>query len=258
MSGRVPDAADTGLSCDAFLGGRLRLWQPVAGYRAGTDPILLAAAVPVRPGDQVLELGCGAGAALLALAAREPDLRLTGIELQEDYADLARRNAAENGVRAAILCADMRRLPGDAPRDVDHVLANPPYFPADGTAARDAGRDAALRVAVPIADWIAVAARRLRPGGTLSLIFRPDVLPEALAALAPKLGSPSLLPLQPRQTRPAGRVILQARKGGKAPFRLLAPLVLHDGPAHDGDRDSFLPNVAAVLRGQGNLLAHFC
>ena len=88
--------SDSELSCNEFLGGRVRLWQPLSGYRAGVDPVLLAASVPATAGQTVLELGCGAGAAILCLAARVPGLHLTGVELQPAYADLARRNAAEN------------------------------------------------------------------------------------------------------------------------------------------------------------------
>ena len=52
---------------NAFLGGRVQLLQPRRGYRAGVDPVLLAAAVAARPGEAVLELGCGVGTALLCL-----------------------------------------------------------------------------------------------------------------------------------------------------------------------------------------------
>ena len=89
---------DDDLSCNDFLGGRVRLWQPKAGYRAGVDPVLLAASVPAEPGQSVLELGCGGGAAILCLAARIPGLQLIGVELQAAYAELAGRNADENGV----------------------------------------------------------------------------------------------------------------------------------------------------------------
>ena len=50
---------------DAFLGERLRIRQPATGYRAGSDPVFLAASVPALPGQSVLELGTGAGTALL-------------------------------------------------------------------------------------------------------------------------------------------------------------------------------------------------
>ena len=89
---------DDALTDDKFLMGRLRLLQPAQGYRAATDPVLLAAACPASAGQSVLDLGCGAGAAALCLAARVPGLALAGLELQPGYADLARRNAARNGI----------------------------------------------------------------------------------------------------------------------------------------------------------------
>ncbi|MCZ8088489.1 MAG: methyltransferase, partial [Rhodobacteraceae bacterium] len=89
---------DDALSDDKFLMGRLRLLQPVKGYRAATDPVLLAAACPARAGETVLDLGCGAGAAGLCLATRVPGVVLAGLEVQPEYADLARRNADRNGV----------------------------------------------------------------------------------------------------------------------------------------------------------------
>src|SRR5574343_1545621 len=95
------------LTDDKFLCGRLRLWQPAQGYRAATDPVLLAAACPATAGQSVLDLGCGAGAAALCLAARVPDLALAGLELQPEYADLARRNAARNGVAMQVECGDL-------------------------------------------------------------------------------------------------------------------------------------------------------
>ncbi|MGB0439250.1 MAG: methyltransferase, partial [Paracoccaceae bacterium] len=53
----------TSLTCNAFLGGRAQIWQPRDGYRAGIDPVLLAASVPARPGERILDLGCGGGGA---------------------------------------------------------------------------------------------------------------------------------------------------------------------------------------------------
>jgi tRNA1(Val) A37 N6-methylase TrmN6 len=114
-----------------------------------------------------------------------------------------------------------------------------------------------MQVDTPLADWVQAATRRLRPGGWLTLICGTDGLPDVLAALAPKLGSAVVLPLAPREGKPALRVILQARKGGRAPFRLLAPFVIHQGPAHDGDRESYTPAANAVLREGADLLAAF-
>ena len=241
--------AEAALSCDSFLDGRLRILQPVQGYRAATDPVLLAAAVDATPGDSVLELGCGAGAALLSLALRVPELALAGVERQADYAELARRNAAANGIAITVWHSDLAALPAEVrAQNFDHVLANPPYYAAAGTPARDPGRAAALQEATPLSVWIDAGLRRLRAGGWLTLILRTDRLPAVLSALDGRAGAVSVRPLASRAGRDAGRVLIRARKGARAPFRLLAPLVLHSGPAHLRDGDDFSPEARAILR----------
>ncbi|TAG28550.1 MAG: methyltransferase domain-containing protein [Rhodobacterales bacterium] len=245
------------LSDDKFLSGRLSLLQPLKGYRAATDPVLLAAACPAKAGDGVLDLGCGAGAAALCLGQRVPGLHLAGLELQADYAALARQNATRNGMALEVHEGDLARMPADLRRDFDHVIANPPYYPPGGSPSPIPGRARAMQVATPLADWVTAASRRLRPGGWLTLICGADGLPEVLAAIGKKLGSAAVLPLAPREGRPALRILLQARKGGRAAFRLLPPFVIHQGPAHDGDRESYTPAANAVLRDGADLLAAF-
>lgn len=205
----------------------------------------------------MLDLGCGAGAAALCLGLRVPGISLVGLELQPGYADLARRNAERNAQSLEVHEGDILHIPRDLRRDFDHVITNPPYYPAGGSPSPVTGRARAMQVETPLADWVAAATRRLRPGGWLTLICGADGLPHVLAALAPKLGSAAVLPLAPREGRAALRVLVQARKGGRAPFRLLAPLVIHDGPAHDGDRESYSPLANAVLRDGADLLALF-
>ncbi|MFM7335475.1 MAG: tRNA1(Val) (adenine(37)-N6)-methyltransferase [Tabrizicola sp.] len=245
------------LSDDKFLCGRLRLLQPVRGYRAATDPVLLAAACPAEPGQSVLDLGCGAGAAALCLGHRVASLSLFCLELQPAYADLARRNADRNGIAVEVHEGDLNRMPSALRRDFDHVIANPPYYPAGGSPSPIVARARAMQVDTPLSAWVAAATRRLRPGGWLTLICGADGLPDVLAALAPKLGSAAVLPLAARDGRAALRVVVQARKGGRAPFRLLAPFVIHQGAAHDGDRESYTPAANAVLRDGADLLAAF-
>lgn len=248
---------DSDLSDDKFLMGRLRLLQPVKGYRAATDPVLLAAACPAQPGQSVLDLGCGAGAASLCLGARVPGVVLAGLEVQPAYADLARRNAARNGQEMEVQEGDLTEMPKALRRGFDHVIANPPYYNAGGSPSPVAVRDRAVRVDTPIAAWVTAASARLEPGGWLTMIFATPCLPEALAALAPKMGSALVLPLAPREGREAPRVILRARKGGRAAFRLLAPFVIHDGAVHDGDRESYTPAANAILREGADLSAAF-
>lgn len=238
------------LTCDEFLGGRIRLWQPREGYRAGVDPVLLAAAVPAERGQEVLELGCGAGAAILCLGVRVEGLALTGIELQRDYAALARQNSEENDVPLEVIEADLRNLPSELRQRLwHHILMNPPYFDRSAsTASADHGRDTALGGDTPMTQWIDVAARRLRPKGTLTLVQRIERLPEVLAACEGRLGSIVVRPLAPRPGRAPKLFLLQSRKGGRAAFHLSAPLVLHDGHTHVEDRDDYTAEARAILR----------
>ena len=238
------------LTRDRFLDGRLLVAQPRSGYRAAMDPVLLAAACPARPGQSVLELGCGVGVASLCLGWRVAGLRLTGLELQPEYAALARENAAANGIGLEVVEGDLAAMPHELRgQSFDHVIANPPYFaPASGTAARDAGRERAQREETPLADWVRQGLKRLHPGGTITLIQNADRLADLLAALGAGAGSVTVLPIAPRVGRPAGRVIVQARKGGRGPFRLLAPLVLHEAAHHAADAEDLTSIARSVLR----------
>ena len=247
-----PSGAD--LREDGFLGGRLRIAQPAQGYRAGADAVMLAAACPARPGQSVLELGCGAGVALLCLASRVPDLALSGLELQPAYAALARRNARANAIPARIHEGDLGHMPAELRGEsFDHVIANPPYF-LGGTMAPDAGRGTARHEDTPLQDWIAAGLRRLRPGGGITLIQRADRLGAILSALQEKAGAIKILPISARAGREAGRVIVTARKGARTPLRLLSPFILHANPSHSADGEDLTEAAQAVLR-EGAALA---
>ena len=247
MNDPVAGAANP-LREDGFLGGRLRIVQPAHGYRAGADAVMLAAACPAQGGDRVLELGCGAGVAMLCLAARVPGTQLSGLEVQPEYAALARRNAAANGIAAQIHEGDLADMPAPLRGDTfDQVIANPPYFIA-GTTAPEPGRGRARHEATPLSDWIDAALRRLRPAGTLSLIQRADRLDAILSGLQGRAGAITILPVVARAGRDAGRVIVRARKGARGPLRLLSPFIMHDNLSHSADAEDLTPAAQAVLR----------
>lgn len=236
------------LTKDAFLGGRLHLLQPRQGYRAGVDPVLLAASVPASKGQSVLELGCGVGAAILCLGTRVPGLQLTGVERDNGFAELAARNGADV---LEVLRADITDLPMDLrQRQFDHVMANPPYF--DRTASRpstDPLREAAHGEVTPLRQWVRVAAKRLKPKGMAHFIHRAERLGDLIRALPDDLGSVEVLPIASRAGRAAERVILRARKNGRGAFKLHAPLIMHEGAHHQSDLDDdYTVTIRAVLR----------
>lgn len=243
------------LTCDDFLGGKLRIWQPRVGYRAGVDPVILAASIPAKSGEAILELGCGVGVASLCIAARVPDVRLTGVEVQPDYAALAQRNASENKIAFDVITADLRDLPADLrQKRFAHVIMNPPYFDRSaGTSATDAGRDIAFGGDTPLSDWITVGAKRVGPRGYLTVIQRMERLPEVLSALEGRLGAVIVRPIAGRLARAPELFILQARQEGRAGFRMARTLVMHEGESHAGDRDSYTAEVSTALRNGAEL-----
>jgi len=237
-------------SLDDFLDGRLKIYQPKAGYRAGVDPVFLAAATPAVAGDQVLELGCGVGVASLCLLSRVAGISVVGVEKQEAYVELARENGQINELDFSPICADLNALPATVrDRQFDHVIANPPYFSAAAPKASDAGRAAGRREETPLADWFEAASKRLKPKGYFTLIQRTERLPEVLS-LAPQkgLGSMKVQPLAPREGRDATLFLLQARKSGRADFVMHAPILLHNGREHLKDGESYTQNITDVLR----------
>lgn len=236
---------------DRLLGGRVRLLQPVRGFRAGLDAVLLAAFVAARPGQRVLEAGCGSGAAFLCLAARVPGLCIDAIEREPAMAALARTNAGRNGVAAEVTegdVADPAIARAFAP--ADHAFANPPYWPG-GTPPPGAIRRAATHEAGAGLDaWARVLARAVKAGGTVSLVLPAARFDAGVAALrGAGCGSVAMLPLAPRAGVAAKRVLVVARRGGRGPARLLPPFVLHDA---DG---AFTPEAEAVLRDAASIAA---
>jgi tRNA1(Val) A37 N6-methylase TrmN6 len=173
---------------------------------------------------------------------------LTGVERARAYAALAERNG---GTALEVVLADLAEMPLHVrDRQFDHVMANPPYYDrAASRASDDPAREAAHGAETPLADWVEVAAKRLKPKGQAHFIHRAERLPDLLQAMPRSLGSVEVLPIVSRAGRSAGRVIVQARKNGRADFVLHAPLVMHDGAAHGGDREKdYSAKVRAVLQ----------
>jgi len=229
VSGIAPVETSEG----SLLDGRVRLRQPVRGYRVAIDPVFLAAAVPAVAGDRALDAGCGVGAAALCLAMRVAGCSVTGIERDPEIAQIANDNVALNGLggRVEVLAVDLLAPPARlVPGSFDHVLANPPHLAA-GTATPppDPGRAAAhVEGEADLAAWVRFLLAMVRPKGSLTLIHRADRLEALLAALNGRAGEIVVFPLWPGAGKPAKRVLVRARKDIAAPTRLSPGLILHE------------------------------
>jgi tRNA1(Val) A37 N6-methylase TrmN6 len=239
---------------DRLLGGRVHLRQPAAGFRAAIDPVFLAAAVPAEPGEVVLDVGCGTGAAALCLAVRVDGAQVTGIDSDRTLVRLAADNAEATGVaaRARFYLGDLASPPVRlSPASFDHVMANPPFLP-DG-AGRTPGEPGRARATIEgevrLAQWLDFCLKMVRSGGTVTIIQRADRLDHVLAGLTGRLGGIVVLPLWPGEGKPAKRVLVGGRKGSAAPLTLLPGLVLHRPGG------GYTPSAEAILRAGEALLA---
>ncbi len=241
---------------DRLLDGRLRLLQPRKGHRAGSDAILLAAALPALAEGPLADFGAGVGTAGLAAALRQEALSVVLVERDPELAALAARNAALNGLdqRVRVVVAaigergDGALQAGLPDASAAWVAMNPPFFEAGAAKASPVPNRRAAHVGdTPLALWLKAARRALRPRGGVTIIHRAEALPEILAALATGFGEVSIRPVQALAERPAIRVIVSARLGSKKPAALLPALVLN-GP--DG---RFTAESEALHRGEAGL-----
>ncbi len=220
---------DGEITHDTLLGGRVQLVQPRKGYRTAIDPVLLAAAVDARPGQSILDVGCGTGAVFLCLSTRVHDLQITGIEKSAESLDLAAENARLNDLAATLIKGDIFDPPLQLSQTFDHVVSNPPFWstgrsrqsPDPGKSAADSMPPGGLE------RWIEASVSRLKHRGVLSLILPADAMAEAIAAMTGPLGGITVVPLWPKTGISARRVILQGTRGGRGPSVIHSGLVLH-------------------------------
>lgn len=238
----------------AFLGGRLILREPKRGHRSGTDAVLLAAATSLQPGQHLVEVGAGAGAAALAVLCRLPGTTATLIERDAEMAALCRHNIVANGFedRAEVVEADvgakglalqLRDRLGDV------VISNPPFYLAGTVRPSVTDQKARSHVldGMGHGDWVDHMLRLARPRACAALIHRPEALPPILAAVGSR-ASVTLRPVHARQCEPATRLLISLALGRRSPLAIQSGLVLHD-PSDN----RFTPLADALHRGTAQL-----
>ncbi len=232
---------------DAFLGGLVHVHQPKKGrHRAGTDAVFLAAALPDSAKGHVIDLGAGVGTAGFCAAARLGEITVSLVEIDQPVIGLARAalqdpSNASFADRISILPADVtakgseRHKAGLKPGFADHVLMNPPYYPAGTFRASPASARASAHMLDDrgLDPWVKTAADILRDGGSLTVIFRADGLKELLDVFSGRFGAIDVVPLRPRADAAATRILIRAVRASKAPLQLLPGFVLHEGNGSD-------------------------
>ncbi|MFH1914045.1 MAG: methyltransferase [Pseudomonadota bacterium] len=210
--------------------------QPEGGYRFSLDSLLLACFARPGRGHAGLDLGCGCGVVGLALLLRQPDLRVTGVDI-----DPASLRAAEANATALHLADRYAPVQGDVAlwrpdRAVNFVVANPPYRPlVSGRISPDKRyADARFESRADFTRFARCAAVALKTGGRFTLVHLAERLPELMdgltrAGLAPK----RMRLVHSRSDKEARTVLLEAVKAGRPGLHVEPPLVLHSGSGRD-------------------------
>ena len=234
---------------DTLLRGRVKLLQPRHGFRSSLDPVLLAGFI-VPPFGHFLDLGCASGALSFLILAQDATARGQGVEIQPRLAALAGQGAEANGFadRYQVVTGDVRTTGTVAAQSFDLVATNPPFRSVErGLSSPDGERARANHeVTLSLAEWLDCAARLVRPGGRVGVVYAAERLPELLAGMSARdLAPVRLRAVHPLADRPAGRVLVEALRQSRRPLTIEPALVLHDAA---GAR--FTPEAARILEGE--------
>lgn len=237
------------------LGQKVRLLQMPAraGFRTSLDSVMLAAAVPAKSGEKVLDMGAGVGGATFCLLHRVEGIHVTGVEWEHAYYDLALRNITLNNAhsKADFIHSDIRDYGVEGKPIYHHVMVNPPYNEAgqhlpspDEVKAKALGH---LDGDLTLEDWILAGYRLLKSGGSLTIIYPTSGTDKIIRAMGKKFGAIEIIPLWPRAGADSKRVIIRAIKGRHTPCVIRAGLVLHevDG-GYTAETDKVLRDASAI------------
>jgi tRNA1(Val) A37 N6-methylase TrmN6 len=224
-------------ACELWPGGPVYSQDP--GAKISTDSVLLADFVPLRGAERGIDLGCGAGILSLLLLCRGEKLHMTGLELREEAAALARENLTQNGLgeRSRILTGDLREHRSlFSHGSFDLAVANPPYFPTgSGASSPDPARAGAREERdCSLEELCAAAAFLLPTGGRFCLVYRPERLSQLLVCMHASGLEPKRLRLVcPREGSAPSLVLVEARRGGKPGLQIEPALVLTDAEGNE-------------------------
>jgi len=213
---------------DSFLDGKLQIIQSRQGYRFSVDALLLAEFVSVRSDDVVVDLGTGCGIISLFLAVKSKVGCIVGIELQEELASQAHRNAVLNKLekKITIIRGDLRHLPM-GPAFAHIVVCNPPYRrKKSGRINPDSSKAIARHeLSTKVNDILFAGKALLKEGGKLALIYPANRLAEIFAKMRIQDIEPKRLQIVfPNSHSHAKLAMIEGRLHGKSGVKILPPL----------------------------------
>ena len=215
----------------------IRLIQRSDGLTFGTDALLLAAYVRGGRDLTAIELGTGTGIVSLLCATRQKLSRILAVEVQKEFAELASRNVALNGLSETVrvVHADVRDFNEYAGDGVDIVFTNPPYMTVGGGFANraDIKNIARHEVLGDIGDFCRAAARKLRYGGRFYCVYRPDRIVDLFCAMRASKIEPKRMTLVLADAESVPSMLLVEGKLGAAPGMICtAPLLIYGDREH--------------------------
>lgn len=201
--------------------------QKIDGPRFSVDAILLARFCTVKKGDLVADLGTGTGIIPLLLASNTKAEQIVGVEIQEELADLARRNVVLNGLedRISILQGDLRILSETYPAEqFNLVVSNPPYILL-GTGQINPNLLKAIsrhEIKCTLEDILEASFYLLRNRGRFALVHRPERMVDIISGCRQHRLEPKRLQfLHPGDGGEASLVLLEAVKNGRQGLKVL-------------------------------------
>lgn len=214
------------------LWGGFALIQDDSFFKLGQDSMLLSdfAAPPVR--GKVMDLGCGNGALSVLLCARNPNITVTGLEIQPDVAALAQENVELNQLqeRMTVLQGDLRQCKSLFPPGAfDYIVCNPPYFAKNsGFSAQGKNRFTARQDGeCSAADAVKAAAYLVKFGGRAAFVYRPERVCELIADMKKYQLEPKRMRFVHQHVNAApSAVLIEARRGSAPGVQVLPPLLV--------------------------------
>ncbi len=240
---------DTEYTQDYLLDKKIKIFQPVAGYRASTDAVLLSAMVKATGNAKILDVGSGTGAVSLCLAQRFKDFSpiIKGLEIQEELQNLANLSAKENGFSfLEYYSRDIRNQQTAKefmPCSYDIVVTNPPYSDHDMPSPNFSKATAHNLSEMDLQQWIRFCVKMAKPFGKIYMVNRVEALPMICEELIGKAGGITILPLYSKKGQPAKRIIISAQKDSKAPCTILPPFCIHS------ENGNYTAQAELILRG---------